>query len=120
MNYYFVDPSCAQKYIGYCTPGWTFFLCVDEVPDLIAWKEKFKTPGSHIEDYFGNIISPEEMEIIITMRKGNPEYLNLALRCEIGVVEGPHGLVRRVVRRTVPGSKCIANEDCWDLCLTKW
>ena len=120
MRYYYIDPSSFPLFIGICHYGWAFLLCVKEVPDLIAWKEKFKTPGSRIESSSGDVISPEEMEIIITMRNGSPDVLCDALRRWVDLTEGPHGLVRRAVGRTVSNSECIANEDCWDLCLTNW
>lgn len=115
---YFYFPcrrSEREMCIGIARDNWAFCLYVDNVKDLPAWKEKFKIPGSRIENSSGDIVSPEEMEMIITFRRATAAYSG-----QPSTIEGPHGLIRRRIGREVPESKCIANEDCWDLCLMHW
>lgn len=105
------------------SPEWAFFLCVDEVPDLAAWKKEFEIPGSKIIDCDDLVILQESLEMIITVRSGH------------GPRDSGHRLIHRPLRvsrqidqyrdstshtaKTL-NYRCIRNEDCWDLCLTKW
>ena len=120
MKYYYVPDNGPNLYIGLDNPGWMFFLCADVFPNLIAWKKQFSIPGSSIANYNGDIIAPEEMEMIITVRNGVSRLFSDHELQISSLSLGPHNLIRRDIGRVVPNSRCIGNEDCWDLCLTKW
>lgn len=71
-NYYWYEkPKCdkcgrcdERVHIGKSSWGWCFSLKVypwDGLNSLSAWIEKFKTPGSYIEDEYGELIGYEEM-----------------------------------------------------------
>ena len=106
-------------------PRMAFLLLAHEVPNLVEWKKEFSIPGSWILDSHGNIVSPDEMEMIITVRSGEPS--NHPFRDNIYI--GTHGLRHRRVGMLghVGYSfdhrdfyyRCIANEDCWDLCVPR-
>lgn len=119
MRYYYykTKTTCFSTLIGDDKDRWAFFLCVNKFPNLVAWKEMFKIPGSIIKDEYGNVISPDDMEMIITM-KNNPyqNIDNLLVSFHHRSFKGTHNLVHIIVGETVFECTCVRNEDCWDLC----
>lgn len=122
MNYtYYSRPDkCSPEIIGWCFSGWAFFLYADKFPNLIAWKEAWKVPGSWIRNtYYDCVVSPEDMEMIITFRKGKSNSLSRTIRRVSPVQAGPHELIRRKIGGVfymMHGNvQCISNEDCYDL-----
>ena len=102
--------------IGYDYNSWAFFLCVDRIPSLAEWKNKFAEPGSYIKRNARRTISPEEMEVLITMRFGdNRTTADRIQEYGTSVFEGSHTLVHIRVGHMVGIMHCAANEGCWDL-----
>lgn len=102
-----------------------FVLFVDEVvTNLDDWKKQFSIPGSFITDHNGNRVSPEDLEMIITVRSCKfPRSLisDSAFIGDHGLVHLKTGTVGRIFARYGISSaykyKCVANEGCWDLCV---
>ena len=115
--YYYKTKSSRSILVGDDKDRWAFFLCVNKFPNLVAWKEMFKIPGSIIKDELRKVISPDEMEMIITM-KNNPyqNIDNLLISFHHRSFKGTHNLAHIIVGETVFTYTCIGNEDCWDLC----
>lgn len=121
MQYFYYSSSGEKVFIGYDYDGWAFFLCVDRFPNLTEWKNKFADPSSCIKDSYNNDISPEEMEVIITMKIGSVEFSNNIIESYgPSVFKGSHTLVHVKIGCTVGTIRCVGNEDCWDLCLPRW
>ena len=133
MDYYHVYKNTTRLIGQDINFNWAFFVCVDEVPDLIAWKKEFSIPGSEIictnrYNTSRHVISPEELEILITFRQRghspNPSgnlfigTHNLIHR-RVGV-EGCTSFIRpgEIAAGNTTSYVCVANEDCWDLCRT--
>ena len=127
-NYYYHQRDLNRTFaIGNSTNGWAFSLVVNVYPSLLHWKEAWRIPGSYISLDFGRRIKPEEMETIITFRKGNPSSLMVALSnrdsfhgphdlaCHF---IGSHNLIHQIVGTRAWGYECLANKDCYDICLT--
>lgn len=114
--YYYFDGS--QLFIGYSHINWAFFLMINKVRDLVEWKKLFAKRGSCIKDHVGNFISTEEMEMIITARIGERARAQTNVRSY-----GPRTFVgNHDLNHITPGCcigsvRCVANEDCWDLCV---
>lgn len=80
-NYYVENPLCQhcgrdgeRLHIGKSSAGWNFGLHVipeKGLNDLSDWTDYFSIDGRVIKDEYGRIISPKEMLLKITERKGN-------------------------------------------------
>ena len=116
LYYYIKDHEWIT--VGEHIDNWAFSLIIDEFPNLQAWKEAFRVRGAVITDESNTIISPDDMEAIITFREGNivlaRDYIS---KYGDRVFQGPHNLVCARVGETFGDLKCIANEGCWDLCV---
>ena len=117
MQYYYIYNG-QKTTIGYSHDTWAFFLMINKIPSLVEWKKHFAKPGSLIQDLDDYIISPDLMEMIITVRTG----IENSLRSNINwhrskVFAGTHTLAHIMPGHCVGGVRCIANEDCWDLCV---
>lgn len=133
MDYYHVYKNRTRLIGQDVESNWAFLLCVDEVPDLIAWKKEFSILGSKIiytNRYSASsyTILPEELETLITFRRCVRQenmFGNLFI--------GTHNLIHRrvgmqgctsfilpgeFVARHTTNYVCVSNEDCWDICRT--
>ena len=133
MDYYHVYKNTTRLIGQDINFNWAFFVCVDEVPDLIAWKKEFSIPGSEIVytnrcDTNRYVISPEEFETLITFRQ-RVNIQNTSGNLFIGAhnlihrrvgVEGCTSFIRpgEIAAGNTTSYVCVANEDCWDLCRT--
>ena len=116
-------------HIGKSSGGWCFALHVYPfwvgnepgafaADSLEAWKHKFETEGSYIEDEYGDLVSVESLLQSITQRSArNPdfEYPDSWYE-ENHAVPGPRGLARR----KIDGDFCVAHapdDGTWDLCI---
>ena len=136
-NYYWYPeppcPCCGRRpepvHIGKSSGGWCFALHVYPfwvgnepgafaADSLEAWKHKFETEGSYIEDEYGDLVSVESLLQSITQRSArNPdfEYPDSWYE-ENHAVPGPRGLARR----KIDGDFCVAHapdDGTWDLCI---
>ena len=118
MKYYYCPPDQDRTLlIGYSVDAWAFCLVVNKYTDLCAWKKAWEVPGSRIKDSNGKLISPDEIEMIITFLEGDAgtvrEYLYSFRNTTFG---DKHNLVHRNIGAVFSGYCCVGNEDCWDLC----
>lgn len=115
VNYYHYQKDLNRTLaIGNSTTGWAFSLVTNVYASLLHWKEAWKLPNSYITLDFVKRIDPEEMETIITFRKGNSSSLMIALS-NSDSFHGPHDLACQKIGSIIYGYKCVANEGCWDL-----
>ena len=112
--FYYRNPEVPRLEIGCDSPGWAFALVVDNVPGLEAWKKAWEIPGSVIKDSSGKTISPDEMEMIITFRDGNNLCHRRIHSCHF---IGSHNLIHQIIGTRTWGYECLANKDCYDICL---
>lgn len=123
MNYYLHENGCPHcgrgdepLHIGKSSGGWCFALHVypDEevgIKNLDDWRAKWSAPNCRIKDEYGQVITPTEMDEIITARKSGTPPWNEQQRRENHAVAGPNNLVRREL-----GRFCIGHgEGTWDL-----
>lgn len=103
-------------HIGESVDEWAFSLVIDIFPNLQAWKEAFRVPGAIIKDSNHKIISPDDMEMIITLREHQGRLEN---RFGERAFFGQHGLLCIKVGSVLGGYRCVANEGCWDLVTRK-
>ena len=105
--------------IGSSHNNWAFFLMINKVRDLVEWKKLFAKPGSYIKNANGITISPDEMEMIITARNGNivQSRANIRSYGSNRVFTGNHDLSHITPECCLGCVRCVANEDCWDLCM---
>lgn len=134
-NYYLkrepnVCPACHHDsgppalHIGKSSGGWCFSLHVepsdpDHPHDLDEWRKLFKTPGSLIEDEYGEQLTSDKMLQIITERSrpvheekpyGYSSWEEFHRRNRS--VPGPNGLVRH----SADGGHCVGHgSGTWDL-----
>ena len=123
---YFYNHNSYYRAIGLDVgDSFAFVLFVGKfITNLNEWKKQFSIPGSFITDHNGCMISPEDLEMIITVRSCKRSRSLISDSTFIG----GHGLVH--LKTGTVGSmyarygfnsaykyKCIANEGCWDLCV---
>lgn len=96
--------------IGESEEGYAFRLRVSKnIPDLEAWKVKWEIPGSRIYNYYNLLVSPEEMEMIITVRWFDGDDCDELDEDDIEIKS--HYLIHSKI-----GCRgCIKQEDSWDL-----
>ena len=106
-NYYLYErPRCetcggASKplHIGKSSYGWVFSLRIDPadgIKTLDDWRLAWSQPGAYIEDEYGDKVSIDKLESIITDRT-HPVSLR---------------------RHTIDGRHCVGHGDgTWDLCI---
>ena len=125
-NYYFYPKPpcecCKRPYeplhIGKSSGGWCFSLHVIPergIEDLPDWEKFWENPGSHIENEYGDNISPERMREIITNRSWhkNLKWSSQDYR-DNHAEPGPNNLARHVL----DGRHCVKHgEGTWD-CIT--
>jgi len=127
-NFYLYDqPPCEKcgrpfkpKHIGKSSAGWCFTLHVEPdegIHDLGDWRERWAKPAAYIENEYGDRISPEEMDSIITKRgpgrhtPDEPDPWSPRDYEQNYAVPGPNGLVRHRI-----GRFCVGHgEGTWDL-----
>lgn len=127
-NYYWYEkPNCdccgrgyEPIHIGKSSGGWCFALHI--VPEMnintledwrFAWVNGWKScDGSWIEDEYGKIIPPVEMDIIIRVRQWEPsQKINAKWYEENHAEPGPNGLARH----KIDGVYCVGHgEGTWD------
>jgi len=136
-NYYWYPeppcPCCGRRpepvHIGKSSGGWCFALHVYLkwvgaapgdfiVAGLEAWKNKFETEGSYIEDEYGDRVSVETMLQAITERSARyHDFSQSSSWYEANhAVPGPNGLARR----QIDGDFCIGHapdDGTWDICI---
>lgn len=122
-NYYLYHKaqcmSCGREsepdHIGKSSYGWCFALHVmpdEEVHDLDDWIRLWRQPGAYIKDEYGKVVSPDDMENIITRRSHGKDfdepgsfagYADEAeFHRENGSERGPNNLMRaRLCRRVI-------------------
>ena len=103
-------------FIGESNPDLAFALHIyDNIPDLEAWKNEWKEPGTLIVTHKGEPVSPIDMLTIITLRKSERTYASHSRN----FTPGSHGLLHAVVGSNFSfykrSSYCIGNEDTYDL-----
>lgn len=121
-NYYFQEkPPCEccgrafnMRHIGKSSGGWCFSLRVypDEgINELADWIKLWSTPGSRIEDEYGDVVTTDEMLAAITDRcsmvKKRVPYGYTSLEefhRRNDSQDGPNGLFRSRI-----GSRCIGH-----------
>ena len=106
-NQYLVNGSLIGVDVGM---NYAFMLCVNNVPDLISWKEQFNKHGSYIKNTYGQTIPSEDMESIITLRSGRENII-----CSSDLYTGNHNLIHRKISGYWDIFRCVGNEDCYDL-----
>jgi hypothetical protein len=131
-NYYWHNPkpceTCGHdphepKHIGKSSGGWCFSLHVyphEDIHDIDGWERLWETPGSWIEDEYGERVAPARMRSVI-MDRGRKEdwdrtplgYKSWDNFHEMNHSEpGPAGLLRHQI---MPGH-CIGHgAGTWDM-----
>lgn len=123
-NYYLhydVCPHCNRpskvEHIGKSSCGWCFSLHVikdegdEDILSLDDWRKEWNKPGNIIFDEYNRMISPAEMEKIITIRKARDEIDEKFME-ENQAVPGPNNMARSMI----DGLHCIGHgEGTWDL-----
>ena len=82
-NYYLHEkPDCEccgrpfeRLHIGKSSAGWCFSLHVIPkagINTLNDWRALWSAPGAHIRDEYGDLVPPDDLEIVITQRGDNP------------------------------------------------
>lgn len=133
-NYYLykdVCPVCKRGddplHIGKSSAGWCFGLHVypeasweteQVIEGLDAWKALWAQEGSIIKDEYGDIVTAEQMENIVTKRSTTHTYPDMFYKTaeefyeENHAAPGPNGLARH----RIDGRFCIGHgEGTWDL-----
>jgi hypothetical protein len=124
-NYYWKPDGQDSIHIGKSSGGWCFALHVtEELTSLDDWKAELKKPG-YIQNEYGEVVTPEDMLKIITVRAWAPSswkcaptgYSSWAQFHECNHSEpGPNGLVRHKI-----GEHCVGHgEGPWDYCPGKF
>ena len=116
MNYYLhTKPPCecckrpyAPLHIGKSSAGWCFALHVipeKEINDLEDWRALWLQPWARIEDEYGNPVSTDMIEEIITERVTEQHFHRKNhSQC------GPNSLFRHAI-----GNGCVKHGDgTWD------
>jgi len=76
-NYYLHENVCdccgrsdVPVHIGKSSAGWAFSLHVDELRrELDDWVHSWSQPKTEIRDEYGRKVTPEEMLLVITVRR---------------------------------------------------
>ena len=127
-NYYLHTNECANchredepLHIGKSSAGWCFGLHVHpDIQSLEDWKKRWAAPGVTIKDEYGDTVSPDEMERIVTQRGRKSPGLTLPMGYgsieeflkDNHAAEGPNALLRH----DIDGTFCIGHgEGTWDL-----
>lgn len=122
INYYLYPKSpckeCGRphepKHIGKDSSGWCFSLHVipeEGINDLKDWKKLWNHSGAIIKDECGKKISMEDMEKIITERRGIVFDRGSFWLVQNSAVGGPNGLVRH----RIDGKFCTGHgRGTWD------
>jgi hypothetical protein len=136
-NYYLHErPPCEccrrpfkRLHIGKSSGGWCFSLHVDPdngIHDLPDWIERWSRPGAVIRDEYGEALSGNEMEAIITSRgigrtkdwdskwwrDSDWYYSESQFHQSNGSERGPNGLLRH----RIDGRHCSGHgAGTWDL-----
>ena len=106
----FVTLRSKKILIGECQDGYAFRLRVStNIPDLEAWKAKWEIPGSRILNYYHDIISPEAMEMIITVRWFDGDDCDELDEDDIEIKS------HYLIHSKIGFRGCIKQEDSWDL-----
>jgi len=128
-NYYWHENAkcecCGRSYkplhIGESSAGWCFSLHVIPelgINDLDDWRKRWKRPNTFIRNQYGETITPEGMDRIITKRTGNLDVgweerfasSESTFHRENHSQRGPYGLVRHEL-----GRYCVKHGDgTWD------
>lgn len=123
-NYYlYREAACGHcghraepLHIGKSSAGWCFALHVipeEGLDSLDAWKVAWSSEGTGIEDEYGRIITPQEMEGVVMRRAGMAVARHEAgFLAENHAIDGPRGLLRH----DMDGTHCVGHGDgTWDL-----
>ncbi len=116
MNYYLhTKPPCecckgayGRLHIGKSSAGWCFALHVipeEEINDLEDWRVLWSQPWARIEDEYGDPVSADMIEDIITERV-TEQHFHQKNHSQLG----PNGLLRHAI-----GNGCVKHGDgTWD------
>lgn len=122
-NFYWIKeakPACEcckrpyeeeRLHIGKSSAGWCFSLHVmpdDGISTLDDWRVKWATPGSFIEDEYGDVLTPAQMLTRVTERGWTTPSTWTARDYEANhAAPGPKGLLRH----RLDGRHCIGHGD---------
>jgi hypothetical protein len=126
-NYYWHPPApnrcehCGRAdevsplHIGKSSAGWCFSLHIlpdQGINDLPDWEARWATPGSHIEDEYGSILTTAGMRAFVTERSFPPTRTWTPGEYAMNHAEpGPNGLLRHRI-----GPHCVGHgAGTWDL-----
>ena len=118
-NYYWHTSTCPacghskeKMHIGKSSGGWCFSLHVEppEIATLDDWRTRWRTPDTQIVNEYGDVVTPEHLEQVITERSWPRRPPAAASDISPEAVPGPHGLSRHRL-----GAHCIGHgPGTWD------